>query len=427
MSERRRRSLLVCCWVGLVLCLAGAGCQLQISFIDPSSQTTVPSEGPPMARPSGSAPIALTGGQEPVLPPPTSLSPSGPPTSVPPPSNGELDAMAEHGPGMPPGAGMSGPMGEGVPHELAMRSLPPYMIEPPDILLIDTIRMIPKPPYVVQPLDVLVIRVDQALPNQPIEGTYTVSPDGTINLGYSYGLVRVGGLTLVEVERAIRLQLRRALKDPQVAVGLASFRGIQQARGQHLVRPDGTINLGSYGCVYVAGLTLMQAKVAIERHLSQYVLDPEISVDVFAYNSKDYYIIIDGAGYGQQVFRFPVTGNETVLRAMSLIQGLPAVASKKKIWVARPAPACNPCVQILPVDWIAITQAGATATNYQIFPGDRIYVRSNPLIEIDNRLAQILAPIERLLGATLLTTTTINSFRSNGSNSGGAAFIAPLR
>jgi polysaccharide export outer membrane protein len=308
-----------------------------------------------------------------------------------------------------------------------MRSLPPYMIEPPDILLLDTVRMIPKPPYTVSALDVLLLRVAEPLPNQPIDGTYTVAPDGTINLGYSYGLVRVGGLTLEEVERAIRLQLGRVLKEPQVAVGLAQFRGVQQARGEHLVRPDGTINLGNYGCVYVAGLTLLQAKVAIERHLSQFILEPEVTVDVFAYNSKDYFIVVDGAGYGQQVFRFPITGNETVLRAMSLIQGLPAVASKKKIWVARPAPANHECVQILPVDWMAITQAGATATNYQIFPGDRIYIHSDPLICLDNSLAKILAPIERLFSAVLLGTTTVQSFRSNGNGGSGVGFIAPLR
>jgi polysaccharide export outer membrane protein len=405
----------------LVLTVATAGCQLQIAFVDPSSgQTTTPPAG------YQSAPIALTNGPGAAAPPPgASAMPSGPPASVPPPIHTDFDGMHGHG---PPGGPDLAPPGEPLPHELAMRSLPPYMVEPPDILLLDTIRMIPRPPYVIQPLDVLIIRVAEPLPNQPIDGTYTVGPDGTITLGYSYGIVRVAGLTLEEVERAIRLHLRRVLKDPQVAVGLASFRGVQQVRGEHLVRPDGTINLGSYGCVYVAGLTLMQVKVAIERHLSQYLLEPEVSVDVLGYNSKDFFIIIDGAGYGQQVYRFPITGNETVLRAMSLIQGLPPVASKRKIWVARPAPANHECTQILPVDWIAITTAGSTATNYQIFPGDRIYVRSNPLIEIDNRLAQVLAPIERLLGVTLLTSSVINSFRSNGNgNNGGVGFIAPLR
>jgi polysaccharide export outer membrane protein len=361
------------------------------------------------------------------------LPSSGPPSNVPPPGYGE--------PGMHPGVGMPGwhdapdaaatmaPTG-GVPHELAMRSLPPYMVEPPDILLIDTIRMIPKPPYTVGPLDILIIRVAETLPNQPIDGTYTVAPEGTINLGYSYGLVQVGGMTLEEIERAIRQKLGAVLKEPQVAIGLAQFRGIQQARGEHLVRPDGTINLGTYGCVYVAGLTLQQVKVAIERHLSQYLLEPEVTVDVFAYNSKDYFIIIDGAGYGQQVFRFPITGNETVLRSISLIQGLPAVASTKKIWVARPAPAHHECVQLLPVDWKAITQGGATGTNYQIFPGDRIYVHSDPFICLDNTLAKILAPIERLFSVTLLGTAVIQNFRNNGNGNGngtGVGFIAPLR
>jgi polysaccharide export outer membrane protein len=425
---------------------------LQIAFVDPVPKPTTP---PPTQMASASARpgypssgvVQASGTVEGY--PSASPIPTGPVMSTPLPSGtvhgdgmhpGPVPGDAMHAAPMPAGPGVPveghpGTPGDpscqtGAPHEKAMRSLPPYMIEPPDILLIDTIRMIPKPPYLVSPLDVLIVRVAEPLPNQPIEGTYTVAPDGTINLGYSYGLVRVAGLTLEEVERAIRNQLARVLKDPQVAVGVAQFRGIQQARGEHLVRMDGTISLGTYGCVYVAGLTLAQAKVAIERHLSHYVLDPEVTVDVSAYNSKEFFIITDGAGYGEQVFRFPITGSETVLRAVSLIQGLPAVASKKKIWVARPAPAHHECLQILPVDWRAITEGGATATNYQLFPGDRLYIHSDPLICLDNTLAKILSPIDRLLSTALLFGSVINTFRSssgNGNNNGGASFVVPLR
>ena len=77
---------------------------------------------------------------------------------------------------------------------------------------------------------------------------------------------------------------------------------------------------------------------------------PQVSVDVFAYNSRKIYIIADGAGYGQQVIALPATGGETVLDAISRVQGLPAVASLKKIWVARPSPAGHPCSTVLPVD-----------------------------------------------------------------------------
>ncbi len=49
----------------------------------------------------------------------------------------------------------------------------------------------------------------------------------------------------------------------------------------------------------------------------QYLENPEVSVSVFSYNSKVYYVITQGAGMGDGVFRFPVTGNETVLDAVS--------------------------------------------------------------------------------------------------------------
>jgi len=231
-------------------------------------------------------------------------------------------------------------------------------------------------------------------------------------------------MTLQQAEVAIRSHLiERGIANPRLSITLAQFRGLQQTRGEHLVRPDGTIGLGTYGCVQVTGLTLAQAKWVIEQHLSQYLLNPEISLDVFAYNSKVYYVITDGAGYGQQVYRFPVTGNETVLDAIGNILGLPAVASKKRIWVARPAPADHGCYQVLPVDWKAITQGGATGTNYQLFPGDRVYVKADALITLDNTLAKLFAPLERILGLTLLGSSTIESVRGINSGTNGTAFI----
>jgi polysaccharide export outer membrane protein len=235
--------------------------------------------------------------------------------------------------------------------------------------------------------------------------------------------VRVAGQTLEQAQEAVRVQLAKVLKNPQVSLGLGQFRGLQQIRGEHLVGMDGTISLGTYGCVYVAGMTRAQARWVIEEYLSQFLQDPQVAVDVYAYNSKSYYIIFEGAGFGQQVYRFPIVGNETVLDAISNVYGLPPQVSRKKMWVARPAPANHCCLQILPVDWQAIVQGGSTRTNYQLFPGDRIYVRSDPLIAADNILAKILAPLERLMGFTLLTTSTIRTIENNNNNGSGVGFI----
>ncbi len=241
-------------------------------------------------------------------------------------------------------------------------------------------------------------------------------------------------MTLNEARVALEKHLRGYTKDamgmpvgikkPKVSVGMEDLAGKQLITGEHLVRPDGTVSLGIYGQVYVAGLSLDGVKCAVEAHLSQFIQDPEVNVDVLAYNSKVFYIITDGAGFGEQVQRFPVTGNETVLDAISQINGLSSISSKR-IWVSRPAPAGTDYAQVMDVDWKAITAEGLTATNYQLMPGDRIYIQADKLIMIDNMISKIAAPVERLFGLTLLgygVLSTANQGVSNsnqGGNNGG--------
>jgi polysaccharide export outer membrane protein len=302
-----------------------------------------------------------------------------------------------------------------VPRELTKVTMPDYVIEPPDILLIEAVRIVPQPPYKVEPLDSLAIMVTDALPQQPVQGVYPVEADGTVNLGFSYGSVRVVDQTIEEAKSTITEHLRQIVKPGyQVNVSLAETRGKQLITGPHLVRQDGRISLGTYGSVMVAGLTLDMAKAAIESQLSRFLLKPEVSVDVAGFNSKVYYVITDNAGNGEGVFRLPLTGNETVLDAISQINGLPPVAARNRIWVARPVPANSGCEQILPVNWCAITQHGLTDTNYQLLPGDRVYVQAQPLISFDVAFAKVLAPFERALGFTLLGTTTVQTIQGRG-------------
>ena len=81
----------------------------------------------------------------------------------------------------------------------------------------------------------------------------------------------------------------------------------------------------------MTGLTLDEIRKPLEAHLSQFLLEPEISVDVQSYNSKIYYVVLDGGGAGQTVIRLPITGNETVIDALSQVNGLSAVSSQDRI------------------------------------------------------------------------------------------------
>ena len=312
-----------------------------------------------------------------------------------------------------------------IPNEEFKTTLPRYVVEPPDILLIDALRVIPKAPYRLKPLDIVQIESENVLPDYPITGEYQIDASGRVNLGSQYGKVTISGLTIDESETAIQDKLLELLVNPVTTVNLLETAGSQQIAGEHQVAPDGMVNLGTYGQVYVAGLTLEQVKDAIEKKLDEYLEAPEVIVDVSAYNSKFYYVISDGAGLGDQVVRLPINGGETVLDAISEIGGLGGQATKD-IWVARPSPDHGGYEQRLPVNWDAICKQGVTATNYQIFPGDRIYIRASELNRLDAMVARATAPVERIAGTMFLTTATVRnlggSFRDSNSGNLGNFF-----
>ena len=185
--------------------------------------------------------------------------------------------------------------------------------------------------YVVEPPDVLGVDVLEALPGRPISGDRLVRPDGKITLGF-YGDVYVAGLTLREAKQKIVLHLRRYLSD--IALGLVE---VDKVSKQLLT------------------------------------IDPKDSktvfVDVRVYNSKNYYVLGDVVTPG----RISITGNDTVLDAINLAGGLTCTAAPANIRVVRPAPPGACCEQLLPVNLAAIT-SGDPSTNYQLMPGDRLIV-----------------------------------------------------
>jgi len=322
-----------------------------------------------------------------------------------------------------------------IPRELQKVSIPPYRVEAPDILSIESVNNIRPEGTPLRAGDDLAIRVAGTLPidSSPsadpvqndfkqISGIYRIQTDGTVDLGPEYGSVVVEGLTVKGARAAIDAHLRReaGLGDPKVAVSLPNVNGKQLIAGEHVIRPDGTVALGIYGSVYVNGMTLDEVKATVEVHLTRYMHQPEILVDVLAYNSKTIYVVADGGGSGESVVRLPFTGNETVLDAIAQVEGLSEVSSKN-IWVARPSLATSQVAQTMPVDWRAITQDAVTTTNYQLLPGDRIYIKADHMIATDNFIAKFTVPMSRIFGVTLLGNGTVQALKRgpNGGTTGG--------
>ncbi|MEA2630959.1 MAG: polysaccharide biosynthesis/export protein [Chloroflexota bacterium] len=235
-----------------------------------------------------------------------------------------------------------------IPRELNKVSMPDYVVEPPDLILVEVL---------------------EALPGRPISGERLVRPDGKITLGF-YGEVYVAGLTISEIKEKIVLHLRKVI--PDEVLGLIE----QDEEGNFInVEPKDS---------------------------------NRVFVDVTAYNSKNSYVQGDVAAPG----KLPITGNETVLDAINYAGGLIPTAAPQNIRLVRPAPAGACCEQTLPVNLAAIISGGDPTTNYQLMPGDRLVVYRDPIVRTTIFIDRLAAPFQTVLNSILQYSFAARSVKS---------------
>ncbi len=142
------------------------------------------------------------------------------------------------------------------------------------------------------------------------------------------------------------------------------------ALNTYTVQPDGTVDLGFAGQVTVSGSTLADAEARIAAQLDAATATPghKVSVRLSSGQSKYYYVL----GTVNQPGRFKITGNETVLDAITQA-GLKSNSLPEKAYLVRPH-LLGAADQVYAVDWHGIKDRGDTLTNYQIMPGDRLVV-----------------------------------------------------
>lgn len=156
----------------------------------------------------------------------------------------------------------------------------------------------------------------------------------------------------------------------QIVVTNGSLKADMSVSGDYIVGPDGTVDLGDYGSVYIAGMEVAEAESTMEEKLSDHLQSPTVVVDVLASNSKVFYVITKSSG-GDSVVRVPCTGNETALDAITQIGGIQN-PQKTDLWIARPSQTGTD--QIMPIEWDRVASGENTSTNYRIYPGDRLFV-----------------------------------------------------
>ncbi len=139
------------------------------------------------------------------------------------------------------------------------------------------------------------------------------------------------------------------------------------------VQPDGTIDLGQYGRPVVAGKTLPEVEAVVRDVIKAKEKNAvPVTVRLLARPGKVFYVLGEVNAPGA----FPITGRDHVLSAITQAGGPTRRASEQNIVLSRPTTP-EGCRVVLPVCYTNIVQKGDTSTNYQIMPGDRVFVPSS--------------------------------------------------
>lgn len=238
----------------------------------------------------------------------------------------------------------------------------------------------------VVPLDLYIVEIADTVSVEPVSfdatirlpGDQVVQPDGTISLG-EFGRYQANGKTVEQMQLEIQSQIDEQLRSEMEI----TFSKLEARRiNEELEEDDSDFDsLDDESDEDSPELELKEsdrkevrrkrARREFERRLDEKLEQNRVSVRMTNWESKKVYVLGEVNSPGS----FQYIGNETVLDAIIEAGGLGNKANRHSIIVSRPS-SCGSCRTVMKVCYDQIVQLGDASTNYQLLPGDRVFVPS---------------------------------------------------
>ncbi len=226
-----------------------------------------------------------------------------------------------------------------LPRELAKETLPGYFIEVGDTILIEPVKF------------------DATI---RLAGDQVVKPDGFISLG-EFGRLYAANKSIEQIQTEAQSMI-----DAQLRQELQSAHAADVAE-----RKNATAGPKDAEELRLQAVREREDLVALERKIQEAIRNNVVSARLVGWESKKIYVLGEVNSPGS----FDFIGNETALDAIIEAGGMTSRANRHHIIVARPTP-CNSGRIVMRICYDQIVQLGDASTNYQLRPGDRVFVPS---------------------------------------------------
>lgn len=162
---------------------------------------------------------------------------------------------------------------------------------------------------------------------------------------------------------------------------------VDNSDSSYVVRPDGKVDFPLVGTIQAVGKTVDEFKQELTAQLSEYIIDPKITINVTSWGSVRVYVL--GNIHKQGLFN--LSRSHRVIDALSAAGGFTGKTAKKRVILIRNGKKEN----MQELNFNDFLRKGDVSQNPVLNEGDCLYLTSNHKLS----LGTIVAMVSRALSA----------------------------
>jgi polysaccharide export outer membrane protein len=194
----------------------------------------------------------------------------------------------------------------------------------------------------------------------------------------------------IPVARPLEATVYRVAPPDVLSIGIGST-SEPEIRRDVAVRPDGRISFDLIGDVEVEGKTIQEIRADIRDRAARFYVDPAVAVSLVSSESRRIYIL----GQVRAPGAYSLVGRVTAIEALARAGDANPLADPNAARLIRPSPEGR---AVYPVHYEDIVTGVDDSTNYELEPGDMIYVPPRTAAGIGLLLQALLFPLRQITG-----------------------------